>query len=607
MPTKEDKKVTAGYAPWLIGVALWAVLWGAWALVRPSLTIFLGSIDNITQNYRFFLSWYVLAGSLTAVSLAKGLDGRPAQTLTALLRRGTDRTWVSALCAAALGLGLAAHFLVLQEMPVTDDESAYLFAARTVASGQVSVPSPPDKLFWDRAFMYNDGTFYSQYFLGWPALLAPFTLLNLEVLANPIFFLLTIPAWYSLLRRALDRTWARLGTLLLLLSPMAFVASGTLMAHTSELCLLTWSFWAGFRARAAAAWWPAALLGLLFAGAFFNRPLTALGLGTTVLVHWGASAVRGRRWVHLLAFLVPTTALAILFLLVNQWQNGSPTTVAYVRVAQYSVDNEYRFSNQPEDAQVAMPNLRMRSPLHQLRVLASGFTRIIYAAHGWPCAMLLLLFLPLGRPAVRLYGATILTFFAFHAFIADPGIDTFGPPHFFELILPLTVLLMAVGLEWEKTGKPFLGLKPWPVFLAMIFLSLTFYTPIRLLTVHSITTSIRRAPDLTAHLENAIVYVPHDEWAPQCDSVKPEYHVFWRPNPRPDWSDSVLYANHISVEEDRAHHARRYPERKAYLLKMREQRGTCSLELLDLDSPEADPVPPGRQTYPKRRGRERDS
>ena len=75
--------------------------------------------------------------------------------------------------------------VVYQGLPILDDESAYQFAARLLAEGRVVGESPPDKLFWDRWFMVNDGSWYAQYFLGWPALLAPFEALGLPQLANP--------------------------------------------------------------------------------------------------------------------------------------------------------------------------------------------------------------------------------------------------------------------------------------------------------------------------------------------------------------------------------------------------------------------------------------
>lgn len=584
-------------APWLLGgILVLGLLWGVWAWIRPTLTLPLGSLSGLASGHVVFLKWYLLLGTAAAWLLARGLASWPAKRLGSALRRGSDRTWVAVLCGAALASSLAAYLLVLQKMPITDDESAYLFAARLVASGQVSVPSPPDKLFWDRAFMYNGGTFYPQYFLGWPALLAPFTLVDLEGLANPFYLLLTIPPWFALLRRTTDSTWARLGTLLFVLSPMVLIASGTLMAHTSELCLLTWSFWAALSAcDADSTWWAPALLGICFSGAFFNRPLTALGLGIPVLATWAVSALRGRRWRDILAFLVPTAALAVLFLLVNLWQNGSMTTVGYQRVLHYSIENEYRFTYLPVDKEVGFTGLHVREPLAQLRLLVESLARAAMAAIGWPFIWVLFLLVPLRRPEVRLHALMVVCFLAAHAFIEYPGVDTFGPSHFFELVLPLLVLLMAALHAWQEGGRRFLGLRPWPVIWAGLIVSLSFYTPLRLASVHSITTSIRKAPDLTANLRNAIVYVPYGEWAPQCDTA-PRHHYSWRPNPRPDWSDSVLYANHLSVEEDRRHHARHFPQRTAYLL-YQEPGLACSLRLVELDSPQANEVPPGRQTY----------
>ena len=119
---------------------------------------------------------------------------------------GTARQWTVGLAVAAFAMAVFTHLVILQRTPVTDDESTYLFAAQHLGDMRLWVTSPADKLFWDRAFMINDGRWYTQYFLGWPALLAPFTALGVSALANPIYFSLTIPACGACSRGSFPRS-----------------------------------------------------------------------------------------------------------------------------------------------------------------------------------------------------------------------------------------------------------------------------------------------------------------------------------------------------------------------------------------------------------------
>ena len=72
----------------------------------------------------------------------------------------SDRRFLSWACLAGFAIPLAIRYLLLHEAPLTDDESAYRFAAELLARGRLWVPSPEMKIFFDQNFMINDGRLY---------------------------------------------------------------------------------------------------------------------------------------------------------------------------------------------------------------------------------------------------------------------------------------------------------------------------------------------------------------------------------------------------------------------------------------------------------------
>ncbi len=155
----------------------------------------------------------------------------------------------------AFALGCLVYQLVLLRMPITDDEGAYRLAAQILAKGRLFLPSDPDKDFFDHVLVVNDGRTFTQYFLGWPALMLPALLVGLEGFANAFYFALAMPAIFLVLRQLAGSFWARLGSLLALSSPMLFFSAGTLLSHVSCMTALAWALYFSLRASARDAAW----------------------------------------------------------------------------------------------------------------------------------------------------------------------------------------------------------------------------------------------------------------------------------------------------------------------------------------------------------------
>lgn len=589
-------------------------------------TLDLGSVRAPTPGYRRFILVWTLFGSVAAIALASailrvGEDSGPARRLTGRIFSLNHRLWVLAGVAAAFAIPLATRGLVLDGAALTDDESCYLFMAQLLASGRLYAESPPMKLFFDRAYMINDGRLYSQYFIGWPALLVPGVWLGHPGVMNPLYASLTVPALFGVLRHITDAKWARFGILLYLGSPMLMIGAATLMSHTSCLMALAWASLFLLQAGKSKARPSIHALAAFFVGmAFFIRPGSALGILTPLLLRWVWCVRRNseRRLANVVSFALPGIVLGGLFLLVNRLQTGSFTTVAYVRLAEYVKENGYRFSNfeawytSPRievggrTVTVPVPNLGVAydQPVTMLiENVLIALLRLNWDVFGWPSSFLFAAFAGI-RGHSHVWWESIALFFATHLFMFDSGIDSFGPVHYFETAWPLLILTV-LGVRALNQDPAKVASKQWlhllgsrlqsrhlaPALAIGFVVSATgSYLPVRLQALRRIASSVNAPRDVarTAGLENAIVFASRP-WAHFCRSHPVEHFVNWWPNNDPDFANGLLWANHISIEQDRRLMAH-FPGRTGYAMVWTED---CEVRFVPLHSPAAQLVPDG--------------
>lgn len=201
--------------------------------------------------------------------------------------------WVLALCATA---GAAAvSLLVFEGMPHIQDAVAYLFQARTYASGHLYLPAPPDPAAFAMTHIVDDGTrWFSKYLPGWPALLSLGARIGAPWVVNPVIAGLSVLAVHALLRRLYAPWTANAAVLLLVVSPWFIFMSGSYMSHPVSLLWVVVALLAVEleRTRRSGVW--AALAGLCMAAVFLTRPLEAFLAGPVVLM-WGLFG-REPRW-----------------------------------------------------------------------------------------------------------------------------------------------------------------------------------------------------------------------------------------------------------------------------------------------------------------------
>ncbi|WP_163865384.1 ArnT family glycosyltransferase [Myxococcus eversor] len=575
--------------------------WAFWESQFNGFILNLGTINFPTNRWLTLAAIIAFLGiplvCFVAVAGSRMMTPERLEAWREAWREYPDRR--SVLLAGVLGtlVPLAIQASVLGYTPVTDDEASYRFAAELLSSFRLWVPSPPMKLFFDNGFLINDGKMYSQYFLGWPFLLAFGVKLGVPWLVNPVLSGATAIALFLVARGWWGSAWGRVAVLLYLVSPMTMIGAATLMSHTAAIFALAWMLYFVQRFDTGASAWVA----FLFCLAFWTRPAVAVGLGGPLLVMWGLRAWRqggAARWRHALSFVVVAIPLAGLFLLANRETTGSPWMTGYHAGVRYAQENAYRFVSFGP-SQVRGDDFFYFFTDHS-SVLAGGrmvlaLFRLNLDSFGWPLGFILV-FLARGAPA-RWLAATVLAFCLAHLPVADPGVDTFGPVHYSELMLPL-VLLSTGGLKtlwhtarrWEAAAfVPFL-------LVGLVAVCATMYLPPRIYTLRKLTTDVRR-PRLAVERrvpDDSVVFV-RPGFAPPCTSAPANHFVFFRPNNSPDLDDRVLWVNHISVERDRQFMSKVYPRRTGFMLVVDKQ---CNPQIIPLEAATPAAFPPTVRELP---------
>lgn len=559
----------------------------------------LGSVTAPTPAYGRFLGAWGLFGAAAALLLALGLwralaaSGRDRR-LGAAWRQVPDWRWVlwGSLIAFLLPAALRVHLLL--GMPLTDDEGAYRFSAEILATGRLYLPSPPLKLFFDNVFLINDGKLYSQYFLGWPALMVPGVWLGLPGLMNALYSALTVPALFGIVRRLAGSVWAKATIGLYLASPMLMVGAATETSHPSCVMALSWLVWSYLRARRpGASVWSHALVALFFSLAFFIRPTSALGLGAPVLLAWLARAGKlapGPRLRALAAFALPAVLMAALFLWINQAQNDSWLSLAYNRYYDYSKSNLFRFSLWPGEYEAAIRNYNFSAPLAALGTFGFALLRFNFAFLGWPSSLLFMFFA--RGAAARLLWRSVLFFFGIHFFVNTVGVDTFAPMHYYEPALP-GLVLSAIGMRYLMARlERFVGAGVLVPMLAAALVAVTLagYVPVRFKEIHQLAKAIQTPHEALAEagIESGVVFAP-EAFIHHCKYQPSRGFLFSRPNNDPGLENDVLWLNHLSVDRDRELMARHFPDRQGYVMVWLPD---CKVAYLPLEDVSPSQVPP---------------
>jgi hypothetical protein len=227
--------------------------------------------------------------------------------------------WVTVLTAALAVFSYEAH-------PHVQDEVAYLYQARYLAAGAMTLPAPPVPGAFDLYLMEFKG---DQWFPstppGWPALLALGVRFGAPWLVNPLLAGLNLLLAYLFIREIYDRWTARLSLLLLCASPWFLFMGMNLMTHTFTLtCALAGALSVAWSRRTGRARW-AFLGGAMVGMGTVIRPFDGL-LAAGLLGLW-VIGIGGRRLkaVSIAALVIGSVLVGAVVLPYNKLLTGSAT------------------------------------------------------------------------------------------------------------------------------------------------------------------------------------------------------------------------------------------------------------------------------------------
>ncbi len=464
------------------------------------------------------------------------------------------------VCLAALLATAAVAAFAFERLPHLEDEVAYLFQAKTLALGRLTVPSPePEEAFWTPFVLDYQGQRFGKYSPGWPAILALGVLGHVPWLVNPLLAALSLYLVYRLGQTLYDDATGLLAAALGLVSPLFLVLGGSFLSHLASLTwLLLFSLWFLWTARGRH-WGYALGAGVALGLAFLTRPLTAIAYALPFVVYTLAQVLRRQQshWPHYLLVAVTGGVLAGL-LPAYQWAvTGDPWLNPYVLWWPYD-----RLGFGPGIG--AMPG--GHSPYYAWINLKQDLSRTATDLLGWPGLSWLPLLLGLALRPRRARDWMLLAPFAclvlayLFYWIGSPS-RLWGPRYYFEGFGGLWVL-SAVGLRkaWKWAGVHRPRLRP-ALAAALVLLtagSLALNLPGRMREAHGFygITRSQLEPIEEAGLDNALVIVYAERWL--------EYGALLT-SLSPTLDDDVIYARGSGAKIDAGTIAA-HPGRDVYYL-----------------------------------------
>ena len=362
--------------------------------------------------------------------------------------RPLDHRLPIALAALSLTLSTLVAVVVFERMPHVQDESAFLFQARQLATGAPTSPAPPE--LEAHSFYLIDsheGHWHATTKPGWPAMLALGVLLGVPWLVNPLLGAATVLLLHRLTHRLSgDLGLAHLTAAVTATSPWFLFLAGSMMGHTFPLFLTVAGLLLAHAAMASQRWWLAMVSGLCFGLGVLVRPVDGLVVGA--LAGMWMLYEKGLRLGLLAPFSVGAIVGTLPILPYNRAVAGSPLAdpmQMYLDRIWYPGANRLGFGDD-----IGPPggwgNLDLR-PGHGLFEVAVNANQNLYGIHfellGWVYLGLAPLFAHLawGRSnaldrRLWIYSSVLVAVLSTYWFSGGPD---FGARYWFLAFLPLAI------------------------------------------------------------------------------------------------------------------------------------------------------------------------
>ena len=331
--------------------------------------------------------------------------------------------------------------------PHVPDEVVYLYHARFLAEGVITLPAPPVPDAFDIYLMeVKDDRWYPSTHPGWPAILSLGVRLGVPWLVNPLLAGLNVLLIHLLLWELYDRRTARVGVFLLCISPWYIFMAMNFMTHTFTLtCALVATVGIIQARKTGKARW-GWLAGLMVGVVSLTRPLEGLVLAG-LLGLW-AIGVGGRRLkvTTIVALVLGTILVGATILPYNKLLTGSQTVFplnAYIDKHYGSGRNDFGFGPNRGLGWGLQP-FPGHSPLGALINANLNISSLNIELFGWSTGSLLLIllvvFAGMKHRSDYLMISVIVSIFGAHIFYWFSGGPDFGARYWYLMLVPCIAL-----------------------------------------------------------------------------------------------------------------------------------------------------------------------
>lgn len=376
-----------------------------------------------------------------------------------------------------------------QNHPHVSDEVAYLYHARYLATGSLTMPIPPVLEAFDLELFDHDSTrWFCSPPSGWPMILALGVVLKAPWLVNPVLGGLGVLLTYLLIRELYDRRTARLSALLLALSPWYVFLAMSYMTHTASLVCAVGAGLAVVWARKTGRLWYAILSGAVTGLVGMIRPLEGAIIGA--LIGLWIIGLGGRRLKvpAIAAWIIGCLVVGLAIFYYNNALTGSPAKFPIMVWAdKYMGKNSNAMGFGPDRGMGwALDPNPGHGPVDAIINSNLNITAINTELFGWSIGSLLLLavffFSMKSRGNDYLMMALMGLVFAAHFFYWFSGGPDFGARYWFLMIIPGVVLsvrglqILANKMAADVNRRPFQKIRLLAAVLTLCLLGLINFT-----------------------------------------------------------------------------------------------------------------------------------
>ncbi len=450
----------------------------AWQILAVTGFAFLSSAAP-SENVSSYLQELVLATTVYLVNAGNVIliiASAPQSVVDRIVRilRNLPRPQI----AGAVWITILAGFLsffVYQRHPHITDEVVYLYQARFLASGHITLPAPPVPEAFEVDLMESkSGVWYPAPPFGWPALLAAGVFIGLPWIVNPLLAGINVLLSYHLVRRLYDEHIARLCVALLCVSPWFAFMGMNFMTHQATMFLALSAALSLTLAIERKSYW-AVIAGISTGYLSLIRPVDGLLIGSLLGLRALGVGIRRLSLFRIILFGVTTIVVGSTVFWYNKTLTGNPMLypINEYNDTRYGHNaNAYGFGPDRGMGWGIDPN-RGHSPVDGLINAALNTSSIQTDLFGWSCGSILplALFFFTGLPRKNDWYmiAVLVAVFGYYFFYYFSGGPDFGARYWFLMILPLIVLSIR-GLERLQIKAEPEGLQ---IMTAAIFLSVT--------------------------------------------------------------------------------------------------------------------------------------